>query len=110
MKTAYIAIVSASSAGMAAYLTPTHPYWVVITVPTLIVLSIHCATYVRQVMRQKRRIADTRTLMGEECPVCGVGEVEVISDNMIRCDCCATTFVVATDGLVDRRYPRQGIN
>jgi len=106
MKTFYIALVSAVSAGMAAYLSPSQPYWIAVTVPALVVLTIHYFTYVRKSLRQFQRLQDTEFLMRSRCPVCYSMEDLTSTDTSIACEGCGTIFVVnLDDGLVDRRTP-----
>lgn len=103
MKTIYIVFVSAASAGMAAYLSPSKPYWIAVTVPALIVLSIHYVTYIRKSLRLHRRMSDTLALTHGECPVCVMSEL-VSTDGGAACNGCGTIFVVdPADGFVDRR-------
>lgn len=105
MKTFYIGLVSAVSAGMAAYLSPSQPYWIAVTVPTMVVLTIHYFTYVRKSLRLHRRMSDTLALTEGFCPICGItGDDITGTDNGAACNYCHTVFVVdPADGYVDRR-------
>lgn len=106
MKTFYIGLVSAVSAGMAAYLSPSQPYWIAVTVPALVVLTIHYFTYVRKSLRELRRMEDTRYLMEGECPVCGMEDCIYPAADGVKCHDCGHVFVIdPEDGFVDRRAP-----
>lgn len=106
MKTAYILLVSITSAGMAAYLAPSHPYWIVVTIPVLFVATVHYVTYVRRALLLHRRMEDTLALQQGHCAVCVGEDLEATSDTRVECPDCGYTFEVSpTDGFVDRHAP-----